>query len=212
MASGSGGLNPSAVAGGPSVTRLTHSRCRGVSGSGNPSRVAKKIVAISPMLHDIRKQMKAYSSRRQMGVGGEGERGEGVEWLECGVGKTETKNRIKWRCGATHQKVCIFAPLCISTNVYPMVAHQPPPHGGLDLRAAASTRLLAAMLCQRTLTSNPPTHRTTVLLQLPGRTVSGAHRQFTTSNHRGGCPLCLLYCPAFCFVCFACFAPAGNTF
>lgn len=59
MASGSGGLNPSAVAGGPSVTRLTHSRCRGVSGSGRPRRVAKKIVAISPMLHEIRKQMNA---------------------------------------------------------------------------------------------------------------------------------------------------------
>lgn len=59
MASGSGGLKPSAVAGGPSVTRLTHSRCSGVSGSGRPRRVAKKIVAISPMLHEIRKQMNA---------------------------------------------------------------------------------------------------------------------------------------------------------
>ena len=34
---------PSAVAGGPSVTRLTHSRCIGVSGSGSPSNVAKNI-------------------------------------------------------------------------------------------------------------------------------------------------------------------------
>lgn len=59
MASGSGGLNPSAVAGGPSVTRFTHRRCRGVRGSGRPRRVAKKIVAISPMLHEIRKQMNA---------------------------------------------------------------------------------------------------------------------------------------------------------
>lgn len=59
MASGSGGLKPRAVAGGPSVTRLTHSKCRGVKGSGSPKRVAKKIVAISPMLQEIRKQIKA---------------------------------------------------------------------------------------------------------------------------------------------------------
>lgn len=63
MASGSGGLKPSAVAGGPSVTRLTHSKWRGVSGSGKPSSVAKKMVAISPMLHEMRKQMNAYQAR-----------------------------------------------------------------------------------------------------------------------------------------------------
>lgn len=64
MASGSGGLNPSAVAGGPSVTRLTHNKCSGVKGSGKPSKVAKKIVAISPMLHEIRKHMNACAARK----------------------------------------------------------------------------------------------------------------------------------------------------
>ena len=55
IASGSGGLNPRAVAGGPSVTKLTHNKCKGVSGSGRPSTVAIKIVAISPILQLIKK-------------------------------------------------------------------------------------------------------------------------------------------------------------
>lgn len=59
MRSGEGGLKPSAVAGGPSVTRFTHSRCIAVSGSGNPASVAKKMAQISPMLQLIKKQMKA---------------------------------------------------------------------------------------------------------------------------------------------------------
>ena len=59
IAPGSGGLSPSAVAGGPSVTRLTHSSWSGVSGSGSPSSVARKTVAISPKLHEMRKQMNA---------------------------------------------------------------------------------------------------------------------------------------------------------
>ena len=59
MASGSGGLKPSAVAGGPSVTRLTQRRWSGVRGSGRPRTVAPKMVRISPMLHEMRKQMKA---------------------------------------------------------------------------------------------------------------------------------------------------------
>lgn len=69
IASGSGGLNPSAVAGGPSVTRLTHRRCRGVSGSGKPSKVAMKMVAISPILHEMRKQIKAWPGERALGAG-----------------------------------------------------------------------------------------------------------------------------------------------
>mmetsp|Transcript_34918 Transcript_34918/g.84507 ORF Transcript_34918/g.84507 Transcript_34918/m.84507 type:complete len:86 (-) Transcript_34918:2737-2994(-) len=57
--SGDGGLKPNAVAGGPSVTKLTHRRCIAVNGSGNPARVAKKMAQISPILQLIRKQMKA---------------------------------------------------------------------------------------------------------------------------------------------------------
>jgi hypothetical protein len=34
---------PNAVAGGPSVTKFTHNKCKGVRGSGIPSKVAKKI-------------------------------------------------------------------------------------------------------------------------------------------------------------------------
>jgi len=43
---------------GPSVTRFTHRSCNGVSGSGKPNKVAKKMVAISPKLQEIKKQMK----------------------------------------------------------------------------------------------------------------------------------------------------------
>lgn len=58
MTLGSEGLKPNAVAGGPSVTRFSQSNSMGERGSGSPSRVAKKTVNISPMLHDMRKQMK----------------------------------------------------------------------------------------------------------------------------------------------------------
>ena len=43
MMSTSGGLKPSAVAGGPSVTRFTQSSCTGMSPSGIPSAAVKKI-------------------------------------------------------------------------------------------------------------------------------------------------------------------------
>ena len=39
----SGGLNESAVAGKPSVTKLTHKSCTGISASGTPRAAAKKI-------------------------------------------------------------------------------------------------------------------------------------------------------------------------
>jgi hypothetical protein len=39
---------PKAVAGGPSVTRLTHNKCKGVKGSGKPRIVEIRIVNISP--------------------------------------------------------------------------------------------------------------------------------------------------------------------
>jgi hypothetical protein len=46
-------LKPSAVAGGPSVTRLTHSSCTGTNPSGSPSAAVKKMDATSPMLDEI---------------------------------------------------------------------------------------------------------------------------------------------------------------
>jgi hypothetical protein len=39
----SGGLKPSAVAGRPSVTRLTHSSCTGIRDSGRPKAAVKKM-------------------------------------------------------------------------------------------------------------------------------------------------------------------------
>lgn len=44
---------------GPSVTRFTHNRCIAVSGSGTPESVAKSIAHISPILHEIKKQINA---------------------------------------------------------------------------------------------------------------------------------------------------------
>lgn len=43
MMSKSGGLKPSAVAGKPSVTKLTHNNCTGISASGNPKAAVKKM-------------------------------------------------------------------------------------------------------------------------------------------------------------------------
>ena len=55
MMSGSGGLKPSAVAGGPSVTRLTHSSCTGMRPSGRPRMAVRKIEATCK-----RQQQQAY--------------------------------------------------------------------------------------------------------------------------------------------------------
>ncbi len=39
----SGGLKPNAVAGRPSVTKLTHNNCTGIKASGKPNAAVKKI-------------------------------------------------------------------------------------------------------------------------------------------------------------------------
>lgn len=49
----SGGLNPNAVAGGPSVTRLTHKSWTGMSPSGMPNAAVRNIDATSPILEEI---------------------------------------------------------------------------------------------------------------------------------------------------------------
>lgn len=53
MISLSGGLKPSAVAGGPSVTRLTHKSWTGIKPSGIPKAAVKKIEATSPIFEEI---------------------------------------------------------------------------------------------------------------------------------------------------------------
>lgn len=49
----SGGLNPNAVAGGPSVTRFTHRSWTGIRPSGIPKAAVKNIEATSPIFEDI---------------------------------------------------------------------------------------------------------------------------------------------------------------
>ena len=53
MMSTSGGLNPSAVAGGPSVTRFTHRSCTGIRPSGMPSAAVRKMDTTSPTFDEI---------------------------------------------------------------------------------------------------------------------------------------------------------------
>ena len=53
MMSGSGGLKPRAVAGGPSVTRLTQRSCTGMRPSGKPRAAVRKMEATSPTLEEI---------------------------------------------------------------------------------------------------------------------------------------------------------------
>jgi hypothetical protein len=48
----SGGLNPKAVAGRLSVTRLTHKSCTGIKASGMPRSTVKKILTTSPILEE----------------------------------------------------------------------------------------------------------------------------------------------------------------
>lgn len=50
----SDGLNPSAIAGGPSVTRLTYSNYTDVNSSGIPSTTVRNIDTTSPMFDDIK--------------------------------------------------------------------------------------------------------------------------------------------------------------
>jgi hypothetical protein len=60
MMSTSGGLNPSAVAGGPSVTRLTHRSCTGMSPSGMPAAAVRKMLTTSPTLLESMYRMNAF--------------------------------------------------------------------------------------------------------------------------------------------------------
>jgi len=53
MISLSGGLKPKAVAGGPSVTRLTQRSCTGIRPSGIPKADVRNIDATSPMFEEI---------------------------------------------------------------------------------------------------------------------------------------------------------------
>lgn len=53
MISTSAGLNPRAVAGGPSVTKFTQRSCTGIIHSGSPRAAVKKMDITSPTLDEI---------------------------------------------------------------------------------------------------------------------------------------------------------------
>ena len=59
MISLSGLLNPSAVAGKPSVTKFTHKSCTGHKVSGMPNAAAMKIHTTSPMFEETMYRIKA---------------------------------------------------------------------------------------------------------------------------------------------------------
>jgi hypothetical protein len=48
----SAGLNPRAVAGKLSVTKLTHSSCTGIRASGMPRRTVKNMLTTSPIFEE----------------------------------------------------------------------------------------------------------------------------------------------------------------
>ena len=54
MISRSGGLKERAVAGRPSVTKLTQRSWTGIKASGTPRAAAKKMQTTSPMLEEIK--------------------------------------------------------------------------------------------------------------------------------------------------------------
>jgi hypothetical protein len=53
MMSRSGGLKERAVAGRPSVTKLTHRSCTGIKASGRPRAAVRKMQTTSPMLEEM---------------------------------------------------------------------------------------------------------------------------------------------------------------
>ena len=59
MMSRSGLLNPSAVAGKPSVTKFTHRSCTGHKVSGMPNAAAMKMHTTSPMFEETMYRMNA---------------------------------------------------------------------------------------------------------------------------------------------------------
>ena len=54
MTPSSGGSNPSATAGRPSVARFTSRSCTGVSTTGMPSSMPKSMAVTSPVLQESR--------------------------------------------------------------------------------------------------------------------------------------------------------------
>lgn len=73
--SGSAGLKPRAVAGGPSVTKFTHRSCTGIIQSGIPNAAVKNIDITSPTFEDImylqikeseKSPFESYSKKRGM--------------------------------------------------------------------------------------------------------------------------------------------------
>lgn len=57
MMSRSGGLNPRAVAGKPSVTKLTHSSWTGIKASGIPRAAVRKILQINYFINYLKRNI-----------------------------------------------------------------------------------------------------------------------------------------------------------
>lgn len=64
MMSKSGGLNPSAVAGNPSVTRLTQSNWTGIKASGRPMIAVRKILKGKKRMRST-KRIRTFESNHQ---------------------------------------------------------------------------------------------------------------------------------------------------
>ena len=85
MISRSGGLNPRAVAGKPSVTKLTHNSCTGIKASGIPRAAVKK------MLSKVKVQNRLS---------------EQVIFVHC---KLSNFSAISWREEVTFDEMMMFA-------------------------------------------------------------------------------------------------------
>lgn len=70
----SAGLNPRAVAGGPSVTRFTHRSCTGIIHSGIPNAAVKNMDITSPTFEEImylqNERLKSSYSKEEKGERG----------------------------------------------------------------------------------------------------------------------------------------------
>lgn len=61
MMSRSGGLNPKAVAGKPSVTKFTHNNCTGIKASGIPRAAVRKILSIETELDKLQENWSTHA-------------------------------------------------------------------------------------------------------------------------------------------------------
>ena len=120
MISRSGGLNPRAVAGKPSVTKLTHNSCTGIKASGIPRAAVKKMLSKVKVQNRLSEQV-IFVHR-----------------------KLSNFSAISWREEVTFDEMMMFA--LYLTNTLFIYSASSLKHQSDGSRAAANTNLMVFSL------------------------------------------------------------------